>query len=342
MSDMIRFIENYYASHLRLSESLPLKTPLSIMIDPVNICNFKCSFCPTGDEKLLESVNRSKAIMDFDFFCKVIGDISNFENKIRSLLIYKDGEPFLNKNIGKMIAYAKEKNIANIIQVVSNGSLIDENRAIEIIEAGLDIIKISVEHVSDIGYRKITKTFSSYETVRKNVEFLYNEKEKRKSKLKIHAKILDTNLSSIEKEKFIKDFQGISDSINIDSLMGWSNSGKKDFTMGISSGFGMDNASKLKKDRKVCPEPFKTMAVNSNGLVSVCCVDWSLGTVVGDVSKESLVDIWNGKKLKEFACLHLKGERRKIEACANCQYMQGLHDINDIDDIAENIIKFYE
>jgi len=303
---------------IKLVDNLSLSTPLLLMIDVSNICNFRCSFCPTGDPELLKSFNRPQGVMSFKLFSKIIDDISKFDKKVKSLDLYKDGEPFINKDLGKMIAYAKSKNVADLVRTTSNGSLIDESRAIEIIGAGLDNIRISVEHLNDAGYKKITSTYSHYESIRKNVEFLFREKTKRGSGLKIHTKIIDIGLSNDEKSKFLHDFEPISDSVSIDTLMGWSLSEQKDFTLGITSNKGTDEETPIKKNRKICPLPFRCLAVNFNGLVSTCCVDWSWGTIIGDAGKENLIDIWNGRKLKEFRKLHLRNERSKIKVCNSC------------------------
>ena len=331
-----------FDSLTKLGDVLPLEAPFGIMIDPANICNFRCMFCPTGDEKLLESVNRPKGIMRFDLFRKIIDDIKCFDKRIKALWLLKDGEPFINKDLERMISYAKQKRVADEIKTTSNGSLITRDRAIDIIDAGLDFIRISIEHVNPEKYREITRTFSDYERIRKNVEILFREKEDRGSSLKIHVKIVDVGLSLEEKNIFIKDFEYISDSLNIETLMGWSNTSKKDFTLGLEVELAMSSAAQLKYDRKVCPEPFKGMAVNFDGQVSVCCVDWSLGTIIGDVSKENLVDIWNGEKMYKLRNLHLKGQRNQIECCSDCQFMLGVPSLSDIDDCAEFLIKKYE
>ena len=91
----------------KLITLLPLDTPLSLLIDPSNICNFQCKFCPTGDKELLKSVNRPKGMMEYDLFCKIVDDIAGFNKKIRKIDIYKDGEPFLNKDVCRMIKYGR-------------------------------------------------------------------------------------------------------------------------------------------------------------------------------------------------------------------------------------------
>lgn len=326
--------------YVKLSEVLPLETPLTLMIDPANRCNFRCTFCPTGDYELLESVNRPIGIMDFDLYCKIIEDLKKFSGKVKSLRLYKDGEPFLNRNIIQMIDYAKKSDVAEEIYIISNGSLITEKTAIGIIEAGLDRIRVSVEHVNSEKYKEITKTYSNYDTIVKNVKFLYEEKQRGNSHLHIDAKIVDTGLTKENLEKFKNDFGQISDSLTIESLMGWSMSDEKDWTLGTKPKTGIDNETEL-KEIMVCPQPFKGLAINFDGTVSVCCVDWSHGTVVGDLKKESLFDIWNGQKLRTFRMLHLMKQRHKIPVCANCQYIKGHKPLSYLDDDAETLIQKY-
>ena len=326
--------------YVKLSEVLPLETPLTLMIDPANRCNFRCTFCPTGDYELLESVKRPIGIMDFNLFCKIIDDMKKFPSKVKSLRLYKDGEPFLNRHIIQMIEYAKKSDVTEEVYIISNGSLVTERTAIGIIEAGLDRLRISVEHVNSGKYKEITRTYSNYDSILKNVKFLYEEKKRRNSPLHIDTKIVDTGLSQEDLEKFRNDFGPIADSLTVEALMGWSKSNTKDWTLGSKPETGIDHESKL-SDIQVCPQPFKGLAVNFDGTVSVCCVDWSHGTLVGDLKKESLIDIWNGPKLRAFRLLHLTKQRHRIPVCANCQYIKGHKPLSHIDDEAEMLIHKY-
>lgn len=326
-----------------LKDVLPLETPFSLLIDPCNICNFKCSFCPTGHPQLLAKVARPNGMMSFGLFCKIIDDLKQFGQKLEKINLCKDGEPFLNKDLVKMVAYAKTKDIAKNVSITSNGALINESEAKGLIEAGLDSIRISIEQVSDEGYKKITNTPVKYERVRRNIEYLFNEKIKRRSRLKIHAKLIDTGLSDFEKRKFIEDFGGISDSVNINPVDGRNNSHGYDFTLGQGVPSVTDYANTLPKlNRKVCPHPFYSMAVNFNGSVSVCCIDWGFDVIIGDVNKESIIDIWRGGKLRNFRILHLKGERKKIKICADCHVIMGTPVESDLDDVADSLLTAYE
>ncbi len=323
-----------------LRELLPLDTPLSVQVDPSNVCNFKCIFCPTGDIDLLRSVDRPKGHMRLSLFKKIVDDLTGFPRQIRKLLLYKDGEPLANKELPNMVAYAKARKVADIVAMTSNASLLTRERADALIDAGLDEICVSVYGLDAESYKRTTQTFSAYSRIQENVGYLYAEKMKRRSNLHIHSKIVDTDLTEQQKVKFISDFSQVSDSINIHPIMGWSNTFDRDMTLGLMPSTG-PSGSALNQNRRVCPSPFKTMAINFNGKVSVCCVDWSLGTVVGDSSIENVVDIWNGSQMKEFRMLHLNGQRERIEACSKCQYVQGVAEIDDLDVDAKQLMRVY-
>ena len=70
--------------------------PESIFIEPTNTCNLKCPLCPTGSGKM----KRRKGFLSFENFKKIIDEIGDY---IYYLTLTNYGEPFLNKNILKII-----------------------------------------------------------------------------------------------------------------------------------------------------------------------------------------------------------------------------------------------
>jgi len=328
-----------------LADLLPLSLPESMHIDPSNACNFRCAFCPTGDNELLRSVQRPAGHMDFDLYMRIIDQIAVLARQtgrtLSILHLYKDGEPLLNKCLPEMAAYAKRAGVADLVGTTTNASLLTEEAAGRLIDSGIDQVRISVIHVGSERYKELTRTWADYKKVRTNVGFLYAEKKRRKSHMHVLAKINDTALTDEERERFRADFGGISDDLRFDSLMGWSLSDVKDFTLGVEVSTGMDGATAL-RERQVCPEPFSRLAVNFDGQVSVCCVDWSFGTVVGDLRRESVTDVWNGERLRRFRLAHLRGQRGDIPACANCQYMTGEQAHRTLDQHAERLLALYD
>lgn len=313
-----------------LQDVIPLSAPFLIYIDPTNRCNFRCEFCPTSDKKLLRQVGRPFATMSLDLFKKAVDDIKEFGTPLKLLSLYKDGEPLLHPDFPEMVRYSKTSGIAERIWTKTNGSALNPTLNRKLVDAGLDMICISVESISSEGYKKIAKANIDYDDFRKNITDLY----KNRGNCQIYVKIADTGLSKNEIEKFYSDFEGISTHIAIEKLMGWSYSEIKDFTLGTNPDT-YDGLPLVPKT--VCPYPFYVMTVNADGSVSACGNDWSHGTVVGNIKNKSLREIWNSEELYSLQKLHLEARRKENKACANCYYIQIVPD--NIDQYAESILK---
>jgi len=318
----------------KLQDIIPISTPFTVFIEPTNICNFQCKFCPTNNAKLLRKFNIKKGLMSYELFCKTIDDLLKFPLKVKIIHFYLNGEALLNKRLIDMIKYATRNKVAERYHIKTNGSYLNPKINRELVDSGLDLIGISIEGVSSEKYKKISNVQIDYENLIKNIKDLYDHKKN----CKIYVKIADSGLTDAEKTKFIKDFKNISDEIAIESLMGWSMSEVQDFTLGTKPKKSPDGL-KISK-REVCPFIFYTLAINFNGEVSLCCVDWSRSTVVGDLSKESLSEIWNGEKLFQFRKMHLMLEKNKNQACNNCQYISTAMD--SIDKYREKILSNLE
>lgn len=133
-----------------------------------------------------------------------------------------------------------------------------------------------------------------------------------------------------ENKLFLNLYKDISDEVIIEEPMNWSSYQKRNLLSGI---YNIDqlNQIKLKEPRKVCPYPFYTLAVQSDGDVVVCCVDWSRHTKVGDIRSQKLKEIWEGEALKSLQKLHLEGKRYNNKACQNCEILNCCPDVDNID-----------
>ncbi len=323
-----------------LADCLPLATPFTVGIDPCNVCNFQCRFCPTGHPQLLRQVNRPTGRMPLELFRKIIDDLKEFPDKVKRLYLYHEGEPLLNPQLPEMIAYARQAGVAESIQTTTNGALLTRGLARALIEAGLDLIRISVEHVTDEGYRELTRTFADYDLVRRNVEMLFEERNRAGSRLQIHPKIMDVGLTSEQLEKFRRDFQPISDLLNIQQLTGMPNAHLFDFTLGTHPTEGSEGAP-LKPDRLVCAQPFYVMLVKFAGVTVACSEDWTWEAVTGDVTRQSMSEIWNGERLRQFRLMQLRGERHTVNCCRGCPFVQGLPMENDLDASRDRLLERY-
>src|SRR5688572_24879099 len=156
-------------------ERAPL-LPEIVQIESTNICNAKCTFCPRDD------MHRRQGVMNFDLFRKIVDEC--VELGITHVRVHNYGEPFIDRRLVDKVRYAKEKGIAEV-GMISNGSLITEDVARKMIEAGLDAINISVD-ASGKEVFESTRIGLSYDKVIANIERLVRlrtELGKRRPKL---------------------------------------------------------------------------------------------------------------------------------------------------------------
>lgn len=317
-------VQNYRAerhaapSFRPLAELLPLAMPLSLLVDPSNLCNLKCSFCPTGNEALLEEVGRSKGLMPLALFRKIIDDLADFPGKLQVLHLYKDGEPLANKALAQMVAYARQSGRVERIEFTSNGLLLTPERSRELLEAGLDGVRISIYGLDDDSYRHITRTPVSFERIRANVAALHEAKKTLRPSMHVHCKIVDAGLSAETKARFFSVFTPISDSVHIDPLVEWMPSGSAPL---VAMPLVRQPAPGRIVGPQVCAEPFMKLAVNHDGTVSACCADWSCELLAGDLRTQSLAEVWHGPALRALRLTHLRGERASLPACGHCTYV---------------------
>ena len=173
---------------------------------PVYACNFKCDYCLNSLPKEEHGYISNKIFMDLSLYKKCIDDIAKFENKLKALLFVGMGEPLLHKDIVEMVRYAKEKDIADSIEIVTNGALLNNSLSKMLIEAGLDRLRISIQGVSKEKYKKTSNVDIDFEEFVQNINYFY---ENRKN-TKVYVKIIDCSLSDKNEEQIFFDiFTGI-------------------------------------------------------------------------------------------------------------------------------------
>ena len=305
----------------RLETVIPLATPYLVFLDPSNVCNQQCSYCPTGNRDLIKKIGRKPEKMSFALSLKILTQLTAFPDRIKTLRLYKDGEPLLNPDFPVIVAYAKSKNKFDQIDTTTNGTLLTPELSRHIIDAGLTKIFISV-HPKNIANKDYIKQVAFF--------YFYSSSQ---GSCKVFIKTAGDYLSADERKMFLDIYTDISDSIAIEHTAPcWPG-----FDVpGVNKETGIYGQKLESTGVKVCPYIFYSISINSNGTVTPCFVDWKPSLVIGDLNHDNLQDIWNGEKLKGIRLAHLLKNKNKIPICASCgQLIYGMPD--NIDDYAFNL-----
>jgi len=295
-----------------LQEVIPLSTPFVVFVDPSSACNFLCPFCPTGHRKMIDETGRYQGVMKLPLFQKIVDDICEFEQPIKVLRMYKDGEPFLNKNLAKMIAYAKESGKVEYVDTTTNGSLLTPERVGPVLESGLDKINISVDGMNREQYKTFTGFDFDFDEFVRNVKWLYANK----GQCEVMIKIPGDLISDAQRQEFLDTFGEYCDRIFIENFAPcW-----PDFDVEAHTGIKITEGIYQQPVKPVdtCPYIFYSISVNADGLVSSCFLDWGRKLLVGDVKVESLKNIWNSQEMNALRLQHLEGRRNENPVCGKC------------------------
>ena len=263
--------------------------PDIVQIESTNLCNAKCVFCPRDE------MHRRQGVMDFDLFAKIVDECA--ELGITHVRVHNYGEAFLDRHLTEKVRYAKQKGIKEV-GMISNGSLITEEIAAGMIDAGLDAINISVDAAGKEVFER-TRLNLEYDTVINNIRTLARL---RKERGRTHPKLILSFVrqdNSADEQAFIDEWSKVADKVHITDLHNWA---------------GTLNA---KSDVQYpCYRLWLTFTVLWDGRVSLCCADFDGRNVLGDLRTSTIQEIWNSPLYRAARRQHL--ETGGPEICRSC------------------------
>lgn len=323
-------------NRVMLKDIVPLDTPFNIGIEVSSLCNARCVYCAHSvkDHGLYEGN------MTWELFERIISDIKEFPKKIKLIETFAFGEPLCNPLLAKMIDYIVNADVADKVQFTTNGLLMTPNRADEIIAAGVDTIRISLQGINADAYKKICGVNIDFDAFLNNLRYLYEHR----GNCKIRVKIADIALKDETdgEKKFEEMFGKIADSIFVEHILpiyGCVDYDKVDKDIFANSLNGRGNV-KQQTVHKVCHRPFYRLRVSSDGKITANCCDQPNDIIYGDIYKTNLKKTWGGGTREGLLKMLLRGERFNHPVCKNCPLPNDITTEADIlDPYAEEILK---
>ncbi len=320
-----------------LGKVLPLDTPYVVQIFPIYACNFRCGYCIFSVEKHKRHFISDQTSMDFELFCQIADQMTLFQSPIKVLRFVGIGEPLLHPRIADMIRYATQKNIAQKVELLTNGSLLTPCMSDALIEAGLGRLVISLQGTSAEKYQEISRVRIYFERFVENIRYFYENRRE----THVYIKIVDCALEDDkDKQRFFQIFGDICDTIGIE------------YAVPIHQGVQFDKILRTNpqvtqfglpvQEVTICPQPFFTMQINPDGKV-VPCYSFEYPQIMGVCPEESPVDIWNGPIFQQFRRQMLDGIATIGGVCSRCTIIKyRLFPEDALNEHAERLKPYYE
>lgn len=316
-----------------LSDVIPMDMPFRIFIEPSGFCNLHCVFCAAHSDSNGGGYNRhlKTAMMPFEMFEKVVEQIKAFPRPLKIIDFVGYGEPTMNKDIAKMIALAKRENIAEVLNLITNGTLLTPKLSDELAASGLDRMKISVEALREKDFWEIAKYKINLKEYVDNIRYFVSVK----GDCELYIKVTDLAVKRKEdKEFFLNTYEQLADKIYIENVTPiwaeWDN----DL---LDRPDGQNSYGHNLKEKMVCTSPFKFMQVCADGTVLPCCADWLGKLDMGNVMTDTLYNIWHGEKWARLMEKMLLHKKNTFAPCNKCLLSENT-DIDYVDGHEEEIL----
>lgn len=276
-----------------------------VNFDVCSFCNHKCNFCSNNDERTIKSkVN----IYDFE---KTLDNLSNYI-EIDSLSLSAKGEVLMNKDLSKIIELSKSKYYIPYVYFSTNGSLLTKERALEILAAGIDSIKFSINGFSKEEYYSIHLK-DDFNLVLENVKELLKLKKELFPNLKIYiSSVTNKKLSDIKillKEKLRENSQYIDDFFKYDLQ----------FTPKY-----IPQGSTIIDSKNCLISIFREIYIYSDCSLGFCCKDYFEETKFGSLLDNDFLELYNNERFKLLRTNFTNNIFEKDSLCYNCLLFEGL------------------
>src|SRR6516165_11229922 len=122
--------------HEAVTEATPIAQadPVCLYLETTNRCNLLCTTCPRTYDTL-----EPEADMSWELFRRIVDQLPD----VARVVLHGVGEPMLVKALPRMIRYLKARGAYVLFN--TNGTLLTERKGRELIAAGLDELRVSLD-----------------------------------------------------------------------------------------------------------------------------------------------------------------------------------------------------
>lgn len=308
-----KIFTSYHLSRWRGTPAI-LGLPMSIAIEPTTSCNLRCPECPSG----LRTFTRPTGMLSENLFRDVIDQLAPTLNY---LTFYFQGEPYLHPQFLELVKYASDKNIYTATS--TNAHFLKDEIAKSTVESSLDRLIISIDGTSQDTYQSYRRG-GSLEKVKEGTQRILYWKKKLKSKTP-HVVFQFLVVKANEHE--IPDVHKLATDMGVDQVV-----------LKTAQIYDYKNGSDLIPEQKKysryrrnedgqfalknklennCWKMWHSCVITWDGKVVPCCFDKDAQHAMGDLTRNSFSEIWNGVVYKQFRTTLLR-TRSEIEICKNC------------------------
>lgn len=276
-------------------------------------CNMRCNYCL---HSLPEDAEPRKGILStqlaWEDFLRVAEDMKRFPNPVQAATFCGIGEPLTHPRLPDMIAYLKENHIVSMVQLTTNALLLTQERAQKLIDAGLDLLSVSIQGVDAQTYEATCGV--AVDPARIVGQLAWYQAHKKPGMYMI-VRTLDIALPGEGDEaRFHEIFDPVADQTFVGHAVRLYQN--MDYSELIPDPVDQYRGGEIIYAPS-CPLPFYSLHIRPDGGIAACPLPLCPAHM-GNIREVSLQEAWNSRERLQLLADHAECARERYPACADC------------------------
>jgi MoaA/NifB/PqqE/SkfB family radical SAM enzyme len=304
----------------------PLASPTEAYFEVANRCNSKCATCP-----LTFGPHEDAHHLTLAEFGSLVDQLPALQRAV----LQGVGEPLLNRELASMVAYLKSRGV--YVAFNTNAALLTRRRQVELVESGLDELRVSLDASTPETYLRI-RGIPAFERVVANVAEMVRTRHDMGAanpRLSFWVTALRENLAELPGVVDIAARVGVEE-VYLQRLTFWGqglataeqsvyqdapvdleailSEAEQRAAMhgiqlrgagGVSPRHGLIERSSGSEPWRGCSRPLRLAYITAQGTALPCCIAPFTGApyesyVLGDYLNEGIAAVWSGERYRRF------------------------------------------
>ncbi len=279
--------------------------PAILSVELTNHCNADCIMCPR------QVMTRPRGVMDPALFRRIVDEAAQNQQHLRLFQPFLFGEGLIHPEFAALLAEGRARLPRVAIYVSTNGMLLDEARARAILAAGVDKLNVDIDGLTPAVAESV-RVGTRLPVVTANVERFLALRRELGGRTKLRVSIIRLRANRHEIADFVAHWRRLADHVQVVDCNTWLGA--------ISTDIAADDAIQdiSPPFDFPCWHPYEELAIAWDGRASLCCLDFDLRHVVGDVNHEPVAEIWHGRRLEAVRAAMESNKYEVLPICRTC------------------------
>jgi len=274
--------------------------PQALIVDNHMGCNASCTMCP------LSGSSRGRGTMSELHFAMILEQAREFYGHLGVVYLGLHGEPLLDAGLEDKMrrfnALGQPKCVLH-----TNGSLLTEQRARTLLEAGAAKLIISLESLDSGVYESIRRGLKHARVLENILRFLVL-RDSMGSATSVQVRFIAQRKNLAEQERYLQFWrekidQG-RDEVSVQALHNY-----LEPLVGITD-YGA----------APCDMFLTSFVVLNDGTFPLCCLDYEKAYNFGTIETTGMLEAYNSPRLAKLRTMHREGRRSEMKICGRCIY----------------------